>query len=127
MNTFVTNPDVGDAARQHGLHHTAVFLDVPVLECECAEHSDVNMAESSCREGGEVYFLVSARGLVPWFVYEIEIIWSLESEQLTHTWKSFVKSETDSYTLREPRGGTRLSLLSCGPRVMLTRHERRGM
>ena len=62
------NPDVSDAARQHGL----------------------------------IYFFVSARGLVPWFVYELEIEWSLESEQLTHSWKSFVKTETDYYTLRVP-------------------------
>jgi hypothetical protein len=102
-----TNPDASDAAGQHGLDHTAVALDVPALECECTNHgtrqySDADMEASSCREGGELYFFVSARGLVPWFVYELEIKWSLDIHQITHTWKSFVKTETDSYTFREP-------------------------
>ena len=97
-----TKPDVSDAAGQHGLDHPSVVVDLPVLECECTEYSDVNIEASSCREGGEVYFVVSARGLVPWFVYELEIKWPLDRDELMHTWKSVVMPDTDSYTLREP-------------------------
>ena len=81
-----------------------------MFECECCEHSDVassneysHVPSSSCREGGQVHFHVSVRGLVPWFVYELEIKWTLGSYKLAHTWKSVVKTtDTDSYTLREP-------------------------
>ena len=94
----------------HGLHHPAVVVDVPVFECECCEHSDVassneysHVPSSSCREGGQVHFHVSVRGLVPWFVYALEIKWTLRSHKLAHTWKSVVKTtDTDTYTLREP-------------------------
>ena len=94
----------------HGLHHPAVVVDVPVFECECCEHSDVassneysHVPSSSCREGGQVHFHVSVRGLVPWFVYALEIKWTLRSHKLAHTWKSVVKTtDTGTYTLREP-------------------------
>ena len=110
-----TNPDVRDAAWQHGLNHPAVVVDFPFLECECTEYSHVDIEPSACREGGHVYFFVSVRGLFPEqagldFVYELDINWSCESDKLRHTWKSLVtaqtltRSDTDSYTLREPLG-----------------------
>jgi hypothetical protein len=49
-----------------------------------------------------VDFNVGVRGLVPGFEYYLEITWTLEGDQLAHTWKSVVTTETDSYTLREP-------------------------
>ncbi len=81
-----------------------------MFDCECTEYSDVassneysHVASSSCREGGQVHFNVPVRGLVPWFVYELEIKWTLRSYKLVHRWKSVVKTtDTDSYTLREP-------------------------
>ncbi len=93
---------------QHGLGHPAVVVDVLVLECECTEYSPVassteysHVAPSSCREGGQVDFNVAVRGLVPGFEYELEITWTLDGDQLAHTWKSVVTAETDFYTLRE--------------------------
>jgi hypothetical protein len=83
-------------------HLPAVFVDFPVLECECTDYSDINIRASSCREGGEVYFLASVRQLSPWFVYELEIKWSLESDQSRHTWNSVVTTDTNHYSFREP-------------------------
>ena len=104
-----TNPDVSDAARQHGFEHPAVIVHVPVLECECTEYWPVessteylHVTSSSCKEGGQVDFHVAVRGLVPGFEYELEITWTLEDDKLTHVWKSVVTPKTDSYTLREP-------------------------
>jgi len=104
-----TNTDVSDAG-QHGVdHHPAVFVDVPVLECECTEYSPVtssseysNVAPSACREGGQVDFNVAVRGLVPGFEYDMEITWTLSGDELTHTWKSVVATATEYYKLREP-------------------------
>jgi hypothetical protein len=110
-----TNTEVSDAAGQHGSdHHPAVFVDVPALECECSEYSDVASGHeyselpSSCREGGQVDFFVSVRGLVSSFVYELEFKWTLESDggggvdnSNRNIWKSVV-TDTDIYTLREP-------------------------
>jgi hypothetical protein len=124
-----TNTEVSDAAGQHGIdHHPAVFVDVPALECECSDYSDVASGHEyseyhnklydldpqgvarlpSCREGGQVDFIVSVRGLVSSFVYEIEFKWTLESDGgggvdnfNRNIWKSVV-TDTDIYTLREP-------------------------
>ena len=42
------------------------------------------------------------RDLVPGFVYEFEIKWTLD-DTLTYTWNSVMENaEKDSYTLREP-------------------------
>ena len=46
-------------------------------------------------------FNVAVRGLVPGFVYGIEITWTLYGDQLSHTWKSVKTAETHFYTLRE--------------------------
>jgi hypothetical protein len=89
-------------------HLPAALVDMPVLECECTEYSDIDINASSCREGGEVYILASVRQLSPWFVYELEIKWSFEHDKLTHTefitqtWKSVANAVKGSYTLREP-------------------------
>jgi hypothetical protein len=89
---------------QHGLDHPAVVVDSPVLECECKETWSPSLHELSSTSTCEhsVVLIVSVRGLAPQFVYEVEIKWSLESEKLTHTWRSVVKTETDCYTFREP-------------------------
>ncbi len=88
--------------RQHGIDHPAIIVEAPVLECECTDYSNVDIEASSCTEGGQVDFFVSMRGLVPGFVYEFEIKWTLD-DTLTHTWKSVMENtEKDSYTLREP-------------------------
>jgi hypothetical protein len=77
-----------------GDHVPIIFVDFPVLECEWTEYSNINTR--SCREGVEVYFLTSVRQICPWFVYEIEIKWSLERDKFTHkeisthTWTSVV-------------------------------------
>jgi hypothetical protein len=74
-----------------------------MLECECTECSRVEEIEANaCREGGQVDFIVSVRRLVPFFVYELQIHWTLEADDLTHTWKLVVTNDTDSYTLRQP-------------------------
>jgi len=85
-----------------------VVVDVPVLECECTEYSPVassieysHLPSSSCRGGGQVDFNVAVRGLVPGFKYELGITWTLEVDQLSHTWTSVKTAETDVYTLRE--------------------------
>ena len=67
-----------------------------VLECEWTEYSNIDINTRSYREGVEVYFLTSVRQICPWFVYEIEIKWSLERDKFTHkeisthTWTSVV-------------------------------------
>jgi FkbM family methyltransferase len=82
-----------------------------VLECECTEYSHADIEPSACREGGQVYLFVSVRGLFPeqaGFVYELNLKWSRESDKLTHAWTSLLttqtltRSDTASYTLREP-------------------------
>ena len=119
MSTFIsftTTRTSPDATGQHGLGHKAVVVDIPVLECECDySHFDTissgreqggassSIAASACREGGQVDFIVSVRGLVQGFTYELEIIWFLlDNDRLTHMWKSIVTAETDAYELREP-------------------------
>ena len=88
---------------------TVVVIDFPVIECGCSEYLDVTSSDEyshvtsrSSREGDQVHFHVSVRDLVPWFVYEFEINWTLGSYKLANTWKSVVKAtDTDYYTLRE--------------------------
>jgi hypothetical protein len=77
-----------------------------VLECEWTEYSDIDINTRSYREGVDVYFLTSVR-ISPWFVYEIDIKWSLERDTLTHieisthTWTPVVNVVKGSYTLRK--------------------------
>jgi hypothetical protein len=98
--------------QQHGLHHPGVVFSARVVECQCSEYPDVassdeysHVASSSCREEGEVHFNFTVLGLIPSFVYEIGINWTLTSVDLTsvcHTWTSVVTTDTNAYTHREP-------------------------
>jgi hypothetical protein len=80
-----------------------------VLECECTEYSDVtssdeysHVASGSCREGGQVDFIVSFGHLVPGFEYAFQITWTLWEANLTVVWKSIATAKADTYTLRKP-------------------------
>jgi hypothetical protein len=93
----------------HGLDHPAVAIDVPELECECKDSFSIeamekSMEASACREGGEVYWILSVRGLVAGFVYEIRFEWFvLKGKQNTHLWSHTIfSSSTSSYTVRQP-------------------------
>jgi hypothetical protein len=84
----------------HGPDHPAVFVQLPVLECECTEFV-LDAKISSCREGGQVYFVITIMHLVPWFKYELEIDWNIGS--VDSGWESAVgvTTDTNSFTLRE--------------------------
>jgi hypothetical protein len=98
-----------DTAGQHGLDHLAVFIDLPWLECECkfsisASTSDIDGGQhgvAACREGGEVYGIVSVRGLVPGFLYRLDFKWSLADEQLG-AFDSVIPTAKSSYIVRKP-------------------------
>jgi hypothetical protein len=60
-------PDVSDVTGQHGLDHPSVVIDLPELVCECKfsrRTSASSIEASACREKGEVYWMVSVRGLI---------------------------------------------------------------
>jgi hypothetical protein len=100
INISHSNPDVSDVAGQHGPDHPAVFVQLPVLECKCTEFS-LDAKISSCRERGQVYFVITIMHLVPWFKYELEIDWNIGS--VDSGWESVVSvtTDTNSFTLRE--------------------------
>ena len=88
----------------HGLDHPAVAIDVPELECECKDSFsfEANTLEASaCREGGEVYWILSVRGLVAGFEYKFDCEWFVLGTQNTHHWYTIFSSSTSSYTLRQ--------------------------
>ena len=101
---------------QHGLDHPGVVIDVPMLKCKCkdSEHEtsssgreyggDERSSEASaCRVEGEVCWIVSVRGLVPSFVYEVHFQFSLQwSGENGYHWKTGFTSSTSSYTVRYP-------------------------
>jgi hypothetical protein len=101
---------------QHGLDHPGVVIDVPMLKCKCkdSEHETTSSGReyeghersseaSACREEGEVYWIVSVRGLVPGFVYEVHFQFSLQwSGENAYHWKTGFTSSTSSYTVRYP-------------------------
>ena len=91
----------------HGLDHPAVAIDVPELECECKDSFSIeamekSMEASACRDGGEVYWILSVRGLVAGFVYEIRFEWFVLGTQNTRHWHNIFSSNTSSYTVRQP-------------------------
>jgi hypothetical protein len=104
-----------DAAGQHGLDHPAVFIQMPLLECEC-KHShgepgrekggnESSVGASVCRQGGEVYWIVSLSGLVAGFVYEFHFQCSVVEGADRHrhyTWTNNFSTSTSSYTVRQP-------------------------
>ena len=99
---------------QHGLDHPGVVIDVPMLKCECSEHETTSSGReyggdersseaSACRVEGEVCWIVSVRGLVPSFVYEVHFQFSLQwSGENGYHWKTGFTSSTSSYTVRYP-------------------------
>jgi hypothetical protein len=58
---------------------------------------------SACREGGEVYWVLSVHGLVVGFVYEILFERFVLGKENTHQWYNIFSSSTSSsYTVRQP-------------------------
>ncbi len=89
----------------HGLDHPAVAIDIPELECECKgvfSFEASTMEASACKEGGEVYWIMSVRGLVAGFVYKVDFEWYVLGKQNTHHWYTIFSSSTSSYTVRQP-------------------------
>jgi hypothetical protein len=97
--------------RKDGLDHPAVVIHIPWIECKCkdshhaatrAQGGDASSVETSaCREGvGEAYWVVSVRGLVAGFVYEVQSAVQFDlSGEITHLKTVFTPS-TDSYTVK---------------------------
>ncbi len=71
INISHTNPDVSKDEGHHWPDLPTVFVQFPVLECEYTEFW-LNVKISSCRERGQVYFVVNINHLVPWFKCELE-------------------------------------------------------
>jgi hypothetical protein len=103
-------------AGQHALDHPAIVIDLPELECEC-EYShlattssgreqsgaDSSILTRTCREGGEVYWIVPVRGLVAGFVFEVHFDWSLDlSGENAHHWNTVFTPSASSYTVKHP-------------------------
>ena len=102
-------------AGQHGLDHPAVFIHMPFLECEC-KHShgepgrekggtESSVEASACRQGGEVYWIVSLSGLVAGFVYEFHFQWFVvegADERKHYTWTINFSTSTSTYKVRQP-------------------------
>jgi hypothetical protein len=102
--------------RQHGPDHPAVAIDVPSLECACADSnassisSDLSEREQdgdqssrggTCRTGGQASWVFAVRGLVPGFSYRLHFKWSLSDEQLgAFDW--VISTATSSYVARKP-------------------------
>jgi hypothetical protein len=94
-----------DTAGQHGLDHPAVFIDFPVLECVCNEQGDAassTVETSACREGGEVYWILSVRGLIEGFAYQVDVESFVAGNENTHNWNSIFSTMTSSYVVRQP-------------------------
>jgi hypothetical protein len=103
------------SAGQHGLDHPAIVIDLPELECECEYSHFVTTSSGreqsgaassiearACREEGEVYWIVSVRGLVPGCVYEVHFEWSLDlSGENVHHWNTVFTPSTSTYTGRQ--------------------------
>jgi hypothetical protein len=115
LSTNRLNKPTADTAGQHGLDHPAVFIQMPLLECEC-KHShgepgrekggnESSVEASACRQGGEVYWIVSLSGLVAGFVYEFHFQWFVVEGADKHrhyTWTNNFSTSTSSSTVRQP-------------------------
>jgi hypothetical protein len=107
--------DAGTAG-QHGLDHPTIVIDLPELECECEyshfattssgrEESGAasSMVTRTCREEGEVYWIVPVRGLVVGIVFEVHFDWSLDlSGENTHHWNTVFTPSASSYKVKHP-------------------------
>jgi hypothetical protein len=106
-----------DTLGQHGLDHPAVHIYFPILECECKHQhgsststlreqgGDASAREASCREGGELYWIVFLSGLVSGFAYEFHFQWFVVEGADKHrhyTWKNNFSTSSSSYTVRQP-------------------------
>jgi hypothetical protein len=101
------------ATEQHGLDHPAVAIDVPSLECACADSNassissdreqdgDQSSRGGTCRTGGQASWVFAVRGLVPGFSYRLHFKWSLADEQLG-AFHSVISTATSSYVARKP-------------------------
>ena len=72
-------------------------------ECKDSFSFEANTLEASaCREGGEVYWILSVRGLVAGFEYKFDCEWFVLGTQNTHHWYTIFSSSTSSYAVRQP-------------------------
>jgi hypothetical protein len=95
-------------AEQHGLDHPAVFIHLPLLECECRHPHGASTSAfsffrdeaSACRDGGEIYWIVSHGGLVAGFVYEFHFQWIIQGAETNnhYMWRNVFSASTSSYT-----------------------------
>ena len=97
--------------QQHGLEHPAVVIDLPTLECACDDSTASSFSsdeeggnESShagtCKAGGQASLVLSVRGLLPGFLYQLNFKWSVEDEQLG-VFDSVISTNTSSYVVRK--------------------------
>ncbi len=105
------NP-TADTAGQHGLDHPGVWIDIPRLECECkypgippatlpGRKQASSLEASACREGGELYWVVSGGGLIEGYVYKIDFELSFQGNLARH-WQTVFSSSRSSYAVRQP-------------------------
>jgi hypothetical protein len=103
-----------DTALYHGLYHQGIVIGGPELECPC-DYSNADGATISsnresggsassrgptCRAGVQVSWILSVKGLVSGFVYQLQCAWSLAGQR--ELFDSFITTVTSSYTVRKP-------------------------
>ena len=97
--------------QQHGLDHPAVVIDLPTLECACDDSSassfssdgeggDESSHAGTCKAGDQASLVLSVRGLLPGFLYQLQFKWSVEDEQLG-VFDSVISTTTSSYVVRK--------------------------
>ena len=82
---------VAHTVGKHGFDKPAIVIDLAEVECECeSSHfattssgreqggAASSIETSTCTEEGQVYWMISVRGLRAVFYYEVEFDWSLE-------------------------------------------------
>ena len=97
----------------HGLHHPAVVIDFPSLECACdysntsyissdrERGGDASSRGGTCRAGDQVSWIFLVSGLVPGLLYRLHFKWSLEDGQLGALDLN-ISTTTSSYAVRTP-------------------------
>ena len=89
----LSTEDVGVA--QHGLEHPGVYIDDPWLECECDSLDDSSISSH------KAWWILSVRGLVPGFTYQLDFVWSLE-DTCKGQEKYVFRTNTSSFILKNP-------------------------
>ena len=72
MSSLMTLSTEDVSVGPHGLEHPGIYVDDPWLECECDSLDDSSIASH------KVWWILSVRGLVPGFTYQLDFVWSLE-------------------------------------------------